>query len=114
MMPAAHAVSRQRRLSGSRALIAAIEAIADRPDRDDRGRAPVAPQLAAQVSDVDVDDICTGVVVVAPNGAQDQLPGEDPPAIAHQVDEELEFGRRESNEVAVASDLPGEQVEIDP
>src|SRR5690348_7495878 len=113
MTTATHRVSRHRSEAGRRVLIRAIEAVPHRADRHDRRVVRVAAELAAQIADVDVDNVRPWIVVVAPYGAEDLLAGEHVPAISHQVDEELELGRGQADELATAPHLPGEQIDVD-
>ena len=74
---------------------------------------PRAAELAAQVADVHIDDVRRRVVLVAPDGAQDLLAREHLPAVAQQVDQQLELGRRQLHRRAAAAHLAGEQVDLD-
>src|SRR6185312_1459813 len=87
---ATDAASSHRSSSGrSRLAARTTEPVADRAHRVDRGGAVRAAQLAAQVADVDVDDVRRRIVLVAPHGAQDLLAGDDPAAVAQQVGEQF-------------------------
>src|ERR1700693_3980852 len=112
--PATHAVRRQRNPAGISELIRGIEAIPDGADRRDRSAAVAVAELAAQIPDVHVDDVGAGVVVVAPDRAQDLLAGEDVTAVSHQVREQLKLGRREAYELTVTPTLAAQQVDFHP
>ncbi len=90
-----------------------IEPVAHRPDVTIGSVCAVSAQLAAQVADVDIDDVGARVVLVAPDGAQDLLAGEHPAAVAQQVGEQLELGRREPDQDAAPADLSRDQVDLD-
>ena len=70
-------------------------------------------EFAAQIADVDVDDVRARVVLVPPDGAEDLLTGQHLSGVAHQVMEQLELGLRESRSLAPRRDLAAEQVHFD-
>ena len=73
------------------------------------GRAELAPEIA----DVDIDDVGLGIVLVAPNRREDLLAGENAAAMAHQMDEQVELGARQSHLLSGAAHLAGDQVDLD-
>src|SRR5437763_16768932 len=113
---ATHAVRRQRSPAGRSALarlIARIEAVADRPHGHNR-RAPAVgfAELASQIADIHVDDVGSGVVVVAPDRAQNLLTREDMASVAQQIHQEFEFGGREPYQGSVAAHFAREEIDL--
>ena len=75
------------------------------------GESPFARELAAQVADVDVDQVGAGVEGVAPHAVQDLLARQHLAGMPHQVGEQGELARRERHADAVDLGLAREQVE---
>src|SRR5690349_9231319 len=74
------------------ALVAQAEAIAHAGDGEDvAGAGGAALDLAAQVADVDVDEVCV-VVGRAPDGVEEVAVGEDFVRVGDQLAEQVEFG----------------------
>src|SRR5579871_3415409 len=82
-------------LSAAASRTARREPVADRAHRDDRGRRAGAPELASQVADVDLDDVGSRIVRVAPYGAEDLLAREHVAGMSQEVREQVELLRRQ-------------------
>ena len=70
-------------------------------------RNPPGVDLLTQVADVELDDVRLAAEVVVPHPVQDLRLGQHPPGVAHEEPEQLELGRGQVDEVAVAADLAG-------
>ena len=79
----------------------------------DRRRPVGERELAAQVADVDLDDVRARVVVVAPDAVEDLLARQHLAGVAHEVREQVELLRREVHRRPVAGHRAAQQVELD-
>src|SRR5262249_1985548 len=75
--------------------IRAHQPVAGRAHGFDRGIAVGLGELAAQVADVDVEDVRPRVVVIAPHRVQDLRAREDLVWVPHQVRQQLELPGRQ-------------------
>src|SRR5215213_10153131 len=81
-----------------------VETVTGAADGLYQGGAPRGIYLVAEVAHVHVDDVGGGVEVVVPDGREDLLPGEDLPAVAHEV---LEQGELPAGELYLLVFAPG-------
>src|SRR4051794_38379063 len=79
----------------SRLAMGRVQAVADVADRLDRTLAVVIAELAAQVTDVDLEHLRARVEVEPPHRVEDLLTREHLIWVTHQICEELELARRE-------------------
>src|SRR5690349_10179109 len=87
--------------------------VADRADRLDRRRASGKHQLAAQIADVDAEDVGPRVVLVAPDRGEDPLARDDPAAVTGEEREQLELGRRQRDLDPGPADPAPQEVDLD-
>src|SRR4051812_36074599 len=85
------------------------EAVADVAHRLDRAASVVA-ELAAQVSDVDVEHLGARVELEAPHRVEELLARQHLVGMPQQMGEQLELARREVDVAAVVGHAAGEQV----
>src|SRR4051812_13325796 len=89
------------------------KSVSRRPHRLDRDGTVSRLELLPEVSDVDLEHVRAGVVVVAPNGVEDLAAGQHLVGVAHQVREQLELPSSEANAVACPAHLARPEVELD-
>src|SRR5438477_7452116 len=77
------------------------EAVAHRAHGGDRRDARGDRQLAAQVTDVDVDDVALAAVPLTPYRLQKPLAAEHLASVAQQIDEQVELRTRQQDRLAV-------------
>ncbi|CPU65988.1 Uncharacterised protein [Mycobacteroides abscessus] len=78
----------------------------------DHGRAALV-DLAAQVGDVELDDVGLAAEVVVPDAVEDLRLGQHAARVAHEVPQELELGRGEPDLLAPAPPLVRVLVELE-
>src|SRR4051794_3972189 len=105
--------SRSRIPRGTHLRIGAHEPVTGRANSLDRRRALPVGELPAEIPDVDVEDVGSRVVVVAPHGVQDLGAREHLVGMPHQVGEQLELPGRELHSVTGSIDLARSEVEAD-
>src|ERR1700722_14079082 len=69
-------------------------------------------ELASQIADLDVDDICLRHEVEIPNILEQHRPGHDLAWSAHEIFEQGEFPRQQINRLAVAPDAPFNEIHL--
>src|SRR5436190_21747088 len=89
------------------------QAVAGRAHGLDRRRAAGKRQLAAQVADVDAEDVRARVVGVAPHRREDPLARENLVGVACEERQKLELGRREADLGAGAPDAPAQEIDLE-
>ena len=83
-----------------------IQLEADGPDIDDEAPDAGGVEFAAQVVDLDVDDIGLRQEFEVPHVLEQHCAGHYLTGAAHEIFQELEFPRKQVNELAVAPDRP--------
>src|SRR5580704_10900006 len=92
-------------------LLRSLQHVADTAHGLDHLLSPLVVDLAAQVADVDVDDIGESIVIHIPNVFDDHGAAQGPAAVTHQVFEDAELFRRELNVLAGADDFAANAIE---
>src|SRR5579863_724264 len=87
-----------------------IQFEADRSDIDDEAPDARRIELAAQVADLDVDDVGLRHEFEIPHVLEQHRPGHDLAGATHEVFQQGEFPRQEIDELAVAARGPLDEV----
>src|SRR5271156_6299606 len=87
-----------------------IEFEADGADIDDEASRARGIELAAQVADLDVDDIGLRHEIEIPYILEQHRPGHDQARAAHEILEQFEFSRQQIDELALAMHGPLDEV----
>src|SRR5208337_5271772 len=83
-----------------------IQLEADGPDVDDEASNAGGVEFAAQVADLDVDDVGLRHEFEVPHILKQHCAGHDLTGAAHEILQELEFPRKQVDQLAVAPDRP--------
>src|SRR5689334_21828902 len=95
------------------ALARSTDAKSDSTDRVDERVGLLTVDLAANASDIDVDDVGGRIKMQIPYMLQQHRPRNDLACVANQILEDLEFPRQQRDEALPAADGPGHQVEFE-
>src|ERR1700690_4078572 len=79
-----------------------IQFEADSADIDNEAPRARRVELAPQIADLHVDDVCLRHKVEIPNILEQHRPGDDLPGSAHEIFEQGEFLRQQINRLSVA------------
>src|SRR5215471_4293611 len=106
-------ISASRSVDDRSVLARRADAKPDPADRVDERVGLLAVDLAADTSDIDVDDVGRGVKVQIPYVLQQHRPRHDLAGIAHEIFQHLELARQELDRIAAAPHRAGYQVELE-
>src|SRR3984885_2041116 len=89
-----------------------IQFEADSADIDNEASRAGRVELAPQIADLHVDDICLRHKVEIPNILEQHRPCDDLPGSTHEIFEQREFSRQQINRLAVAPDAPFNEIHL--
>src|SRR5215831_8215612 len=92
-------------------LVRSTETVSDTASRMDQGIGLLIVDLAAQASDIDVDDIGRGIEMQVPDVLQKHRPRDDAARVAHQIFQQLELLRQKLDILAVPARGSRDQVD---
>ena len=90
-----------------------IELEAGRAHVDDEAAAVAGIELAAQIADMDVDDVGLRQEFVVPDILKQHGAGDDLSGPAHEIFEQLELARQQIDTLAVAARLALDEIEFE-
>src|SRR5947209_4820529 len=88
-------ISASLKVDDRRVLVRSADTIPDTADCMDERIGVLAVDLAAQASNIDVDDVGRGIEMEIPHVLQQHGARHDIAFVAHQIFEELEFARKQ-------------------
>src|SRR5271154_6768529 len=94
------AISASLNVDDVRVLARSTEAISDAANRVDQGIGLSVVDLAADPSDIDVDDVCRWIEMQVPDVLQQHRARHDAALVARQIFQKLEFARQKLDVLA--------------
>src|SRR3954447_229565 len=108
---AAIAISARRKVEERSVLARSTETISDAADGVDQRIGLGIIDLAADATDIDVDDVGGGIEVQIPDMLEQHRTRDDAALVADEIFEQLEFPRQQRNLPAAAARAPRDQVD---
>ena len=105
------AISASLNVDDVRVLVRSTEAIPDAAHRMDQGIGLSVVDLAADASDIDVDDVRRRIEMQVPDVLQQHCAGDDAAFVADQVLQELELTRQQRDLLAAPARITRDQVD---
>src|SRR5580704_15986569 len=105
------AISASLKVDDVSVLARSTEAVSDAANRVDQWIGLSVVDLAADASDIDVDDVRGRIEMKIPDVLQQHRAGDDPALVAGQIFEQLEFARQQLDVLAVPAGGPLDQVD---
>src|ERR1700749_3842215 len=105
------AISASLKVDEVSVLARSTEAVSDAANRMDQWIGLPVVDLAADASDINVDDVGGRIEMKVPDVLQQHRAGDDPALVAGQIFEELEFARQQLDVLAVPAGGPLDQVD---
>src|SRR6266700_540246 len=106
-------ISASLKVDDRRVLVRSADTIPDTADCMDERIRLLAVDLAAQASNINVDDVGRGIEMEIPHVLQQHGARHDAALVANQIFEELKFARKQVDALGVSVSRPRHEVELE-